>query len=136
MVWSWSNISNAKNVTITLSYSFRHKRKELRYCSWPFLDIKALNKHYAQPSWKDIKSYESNTIVKFNFGNENCFSLGFQSVPSVNIPPGNPGVNLQNLANPSYPRKFFCQMPSPQTSLGTFYFNKFDTFPPHSRLNH
>ena len=43
VVWSWSDISNAKNVTLTLPYSFRHKRKRLSYCGWPLLDIVALN---------------------------------------------------------------------------------------------
>ena len=45
-LWSdrWSDISNAKNVTFTLSYPFRHKRKELSYRGWPLLDIEALNK--------------------------------------------------------------------------------------------
>ena len=44
VVWPWSDISNVKNVTLALSYSFRHKRKELSYCGWPLLDIEALNK--------------------------------------------------------------------------------------------
>ena len=44
VVCPWCDISNAKNVTIALSYSFRHKRKELSYCDWPLLDIEALNK--------------------------------------------------------------------------------------------
>ena len=38
-VWPWCDISNAKNVTLVLSYSFRHNRKELSYCGWPLLDI-------------------------------------------------------------------------------------------------
>ena len=44
VVCPWSDISNAKNVTLTLCYSFRHKRKQLSYCGWPLLDIVALNK--------------------------------------------------------------------------------------------
>ena len=44
VVWPWFDISNAKNVTTTLSYSFRHKRKELSCCGWPLLDIEAQNK--------------------------------------------------------------------------------------------
>ena len=44
VVWPWSDISNAKNVTLALSYSFRHKRKQLSCCGWPLLDIEALNK--------------------------------------------------------------------------------------------
>ena len=44
VVWPWCHISNAKNVTLALSYSFRHNRKELSYCGWPLLDIEALNK--------------------------------------------------------------------------------------------
>ena len=47
VVWPWCDISNAKNVTLALSYSFRHKRKELSYCGWPLLDIEALNKQCA-----------------------------------------------------------------------------------------
>ena len=37
VVWPWSDISNAKNMTLTLSCSFRHKRKKLSYCDWPLL---------------------------------------------------------------------------------------------------
>ena len=44
VVWPWSDIGNAKNVTLTLSYSSRHQMKELSYCGWPLLDIEALNK--------------------------------------------------------------------------------------------
>ena len=38
VVWPWSDISNAKNMTLTLPYSVRHKRKELSYYGWPLLD--------------------------------------------------------------------------------------------------
>ena len=44
----WSDplfdISNAKNMTLMLSYPFRHKRTELSYHGWPLLDTEALNK--------------------------------------------------------------------------------------------
>ena len=44
VVWPWSDISNAKNVTLTFSYSFRDERKKVTYCGWPLLGIDALNK--------------------------------------------------------------------------------------------
>ena len=53
----------------------------------------------------------------------------YQSIPSVTTtPPGNPAINFQNLANPSDPGKFFCQMLSPQTSLGIFTLINFTLF--------
>ena len=45
------------------------------------------------------------------------------------IPPGNPGVNLQNLATCA---NFVIKCPSSEFP-GSLYFNKFYTFPPLSR---
>ena len=84
----------------------------------------------------------------FNVGNENCFSLSFSDTVDIDIkliiynnvsvnfkcyhPPGNPRVNLQDLANPSHLGKFFLSNAQPSDFLGNHYFNKFYTFPPVS----
>ena len=52
----------------------------------------------------------------------------YQSLPSVTIPPGNPAVNLQNLAIPSHPGKFFLSNAQPSDFLGNLYFSKFYSF--------
>ena len=57
-------------------------------------------------------------------GNENYISQ-FQALQSS--PPGNPGVNLQNLANPGHPPNFLL-MSSPQTSLEAFILINFILF--------
>ena len=62
------------------------------------------------------------------------FGMKIVSISSKHYhPPGNPGINLQNLANPGHLCKFSCQMPSPQTSLRALIFKTFYTFPPLSR---
>ena len=43
-LWSGHGLTLISDVTLTLSYSFRHERKELSYCGWSLLDIEALNK--------------------------------------------------------------------------------------------
>ena len=68
-------------------------------------------------------------LVKFNVGNKNCISQ-LQALPFP--PPGNPWVNLQNLANPGHLCKFFVKCPAPDFPK-SLYFNKFYTFPPLSR---
>ena len=69
-------------------------------------------------------------LVKFNAWNENCMSI-----PSITIP-GNPGINLQNLANPGHLCKFSCQMSSPQTSMGAIILINFTLYRHFQDLNH
>ena len=56
----------------------------------------------------------------------------YLSIPSITIP-GNPGINLQNLANPGYLCNFFLSNVQPQDFPGSLNFDKFYTFPPLSR---
>ena len=64
ILWSdpWSDISDAKNMTLTLSYSFRYKKAELSYHGWPLLDTETLNEQCT--SMILIIQYEINTIPK------------------------------------------------------------------------
>ena len=49
------------------------------------------------------------------------------------LPSGNPGVNLQNLANPGHPGQIFLSNAQPLDFPGSSYFNTFYTFPPLTR---